>query len=334
MQRSLKSVPTAFGTVNEIVVIMDAEMWDGPVGDTLRYYYSAAYPVLPQPEPMFDLRHFTPEDLQAEVLRKELRSYLIVGDLSDSYSSTTSLIKNHLGNEKIEKAKRDTSYNSNVGRDKWARGQILIYQFGLSQKDLIENLKRNYPAIKKRINQADKPKIDASVYLDGESQKLKQTVKEKLGVDIRIPNDYFMALNNEDVIWLRKETNKASSNIILKRMPYKSQTQLSKENIKTIRDSIGRRYVSSTVEDTYMRTNDEDLPLLTLQKKVNNYYTLEARGIWEIVNDYMGGAFISYLVHNPNTNELIFLDGFVYAPGEDKRDYIQNLEHIFDTVAF
>ena len=34
----------------------------------------------------------------------------------------------------------DTTYNSNVGKDKWAKGQILIYQMGLSSKDLIKNL--------------------------------------------------------------------------------------------------------------------------------------------------------------------------------------------------
>jgi hypothetical protein len=334
MQSSLKSVPTAFGTVNQIIVVMDQEMWDGSVGDTLRYYYSAAYPVLPQPEPMFDLKHFTPYDLAGDRLRKELRSYLIVGDINDTDSPTAQLIAKHLGETKIAKAQSDTTYNSNVGKDKWAKGQILIYQMGLSTEDLVENLKRNYPAIKKRINQNDRIKVEASVYLDGESKALQQEIKDKLGVKLRVPSDYFLALNNEDVIWLRKETNKASSNIILKKMAYADQSQLSKDTIKSLRDTIGRRYVSSTIEDTYMRTNDFDLPMLTMSKKVRGQYALEARGIWEIVNDFMGGAFISYLVHSPSTNELIFIDGFVYAPGEEKREYIQNLEHIFNTIEF
>lgn len=334
MQSSLKSVPTAFGTINQIVVVMDQEMWDGNVGDTLRYYYSAAYPVLPQPEPMFDLKHFTPYDLAGDRLRKELRSYLIVGDINNIDSPTAQLITKHLGESKITKARVDTTYNSNVGKDKWAKGQILIYQMGLSSKDLIKNLKRNYPAIKKKINQNDKIKVEASVYLDGESRALQQELKDKLGIGLRVPNDYFLALDNEDVVWLRRETNKASSNIIVKKIPYASQSQLSKDTIKSLRDTIGRRYVSSTVEDSYMRTNDIDLPMLTMSKKVKGQYTLEARGIWEIVNDFMGGAFISYLVHNPSTNELIFIDGFVYAPGEEKREYIQNLEHIFNTIEF
>jgi len=67
---------------------------------------------------------------------------------------------------------------------------------------------------------------------------------------------------------------------------------------------------------------------------LDNYYTLEARGIWEIVNDFMAGPFMSYLIHNPETNELLFVDGFVYAPGETKRDVMQELEVILATVDF
>lgn len=48
-------------------------------------------------------------------------------------------------------------------------------------------------------------------------------------------------------------------------------------------------------------------------------------------NDYMGGSFISYLIHNPQKNELLFVDGFVYAPGEDKRNWMQYLEYIMNT---
>ncbi len=34
MQRNLKSVPSAFGKINEIVVIADRDLWDGDLGDS------------------------------------------------------------------------------------------------------------------------------------------------------------------------------------------------------------------------------------------------------------------------------------------------------------
>ena len=54
----------------------------------------------------------------------------------------------------------------------------------------------------------------------------------------------------------------------------------------------------------------------------------------DIANDYMGGPFISYLIHNPKKNELLFIDGFMHAPGEEKRDHMQELEHIITSVTF
>jgi hypothetical protein len=68
------------------------------------------------------------------------------------------------------------------------------------------------------------------------------------------------------------------------------------------------------------------------QVTISGQYALEARGIWEIENDFMGGAFISYLIYNPQKAELLFIDGFLHAPGEEKRNDMQKLEHILRTI--
>lgn len=333
-QRGLRAIPTAFGNLNEIVVIMDTDMWDGAVGDSLRFYYSSAYPLLPQPEPIFDLRHFTPEDLSKDPLRKELRTYMFVGNFNDENSPTTKMIINDIGEEKARKAKEDREYNSALGRDKWAKGQLLIYEFAYSEDALIEVLKQNFPAVRKRVNEHDSKKVEAYVYLNGENKRLEEEVKTDMGITVRMPSDYFLAINDDEVMWMRRETDESSSNIILKKMPYTDRKQITKENIIALRDSIGKKYISSTLPGTYMQTNDVDLPVLTFTATINGNYALEARGIWEIVNDYMGGAFISYLILNPKNNELLFVDGFLHAPGEDKRDFMQQLEHIINTIRF
>lgn len=334
VQRGLQPVPTAFGKINQIEILIDEELWEGPVGDTLQFYYSGAYPILPQPEPIFDLRPITPHQLEMDPIKKELRTYLIIADLSDMESATSAIVRRDLGEEKVRKAKEDLSFNSSVGRDKWAMGQLLIYQFGNSEKELIENLKKNFPAIKKRFQDGDRERIDATVYFNGESGSLKTEVKEKMDAQIRVPNDYVLAISDGDIIWMRKNTPDMSSNLIISKVAYSNQSQLTKEGIKAIRDSIGKKYISTTLPNTFMRVNDVDLPLFTSAKTLNNNYALEARGIWEIANDYMGGAFVSYLIHNQEKQELLFVDGFVHAPGKEKRDYIQHLEYIISTVEF
>ncbi|MCB0572777.1 MAG: DUF4837 family protein [Phaeodactylibacter sp.] len=333
-QRGLRAVPTAFGNLNEIVVIMDTDLWDGPLGDTIRYYYSSAYPLLPQPEPIFDLRQFTPEELEAERLRKELRTYMFVGNLSDANSPTTKMIIRDIGEEKARRAREDTAFNSIIGRDKWAKGQLVIYQFANSFDELSANLKENFPAVKKRVHEFDSKKLGAYVYLGGENKKLEEQIRTSMGVNLKVPSDYFLAINDGNIIWIRKETDVISSNIMMKKVKYTDQAQLTKEYLLALRDSIGRHYISSTLPDTYMQVNAIDLPVLSSPTKINGYYAIDARGIWEIVNDYMGGAFVSYLILNPNTSELLFIDGFLHAPGEDKRDFMMQLEHVVKTVKF
>lgn len=332
VQRSMRPVPVAFGKINQLVVIADQDVWDGPVGDTLRFYYSSAFPILPQPEPMLDLSHFTAEQLAADPLRKELRNYMIISNMSDQDSEASKLIQKDVGEEKVRQAREEGKFPSLAGRDKWAKGQLLVYQFAFSEDQLIEVLKRNFPAVLKRIHEADAEKIEATVYLDGESATLKREVEEKMGIRLRVPNEYKLAIEDENVIWMRKETAFQSSNILVYKVKYTQQSQLSKEGLKAVRDSIGRKYISSTLPNTYMKINDVDLPLLVDETTIDGHYAIEARGIWEIENDYMGGAFISYLVHNPESNELVFLDGFVHAPGEEKRDFMQYLEYILNTA--
>ncbi len=334
MQQNLRPKPVAYGEVNTILIVMDEEMWKGPVGDTLNDYYSSAFIILPQPEPIFDLWHFTPEEYLSQPVRREASDYLIVANLADATSPATKLVLNAIGEENARRAKEDPAYNTAIVREKYAEGQLIVYQFAYSQDALMANIAKNFPAVAKKFRDADVKRVEASIYLDGDNLKAADVVQEKLGVKIRLPKDYIVASTKDDVLWLRKETGKLSSNIMLRKLPYTAQHQLTKAGIKALQDSIGRKYVSSQISNTYMRINDVDLPMFVDAKTIDNKYALEARGIWEMENDYMGGPFISYLIHNPDKNELVFALGFVYAPGEDKRNWMQYLEYILNTINF
>ena len=330
--RSMKSVPNAFGKMNELTIIMDQDMWDGNIGDSIDFYYASAYPILPQPEPILDLKHFTVAELNEDKLRKELRTYMVVANLSNPNSMATRLLHEHIPTERIHQAIQKDKVSVMAVKDKWARDQLVIYMFGKNQNDLLDRLRRNYPAVIKRIYKHDYRKLEATVYLDSRDQKIEQSVRDHLDLDMRIPGEYYAAINEPNLVWLRKETSNISSNLLLYKEPYTNKKQLTREYFKTLRDSLGRRYIQSQVEGSYMKINDVDLPMFVDPTALDGKYALEARGIWEIENDYMGGSFISYLVLDPKDNEIILIDGFIHAPGEDKRNYMMYLEHIMSTA--
>lgn len=331
LNSQLKVMPSAYGDQNQLTVISDDDIWESDIGDTIDFYYSAPYLILPQPEPILDLRHFSTEDLAKDPLRRELRAYLIIANLEDLSSPTTQFVKNIIGDVQFEKALLDPKYNLIQVKDRWAKGQLIVFQFGRNRKELIDNLKKNNPLIIDKVQEHDIPKLEATVFLDARNLELEREVFDNFGIRMRLPKAYFKALGDGDMYWLRDEQDNISNNIFIRRLPYTDVSQISKENIKSIRDSLGL-YVSTQIDNTYMRINDEDLPMFTKVTQVDNKYALEARGIWEIANDYMGGPFVSYLIHNPKRNELVFIDGFIHAPGEDKRNFMQYIEHILSTV--
>jgi hypothetical protein len=57
----------------------------------------------------------------------------------------------------------------------------------------------------------------------------------------------------------------------------------------------------------------------------DKYYT-EIRGLWTVVNDYMGGPFINITRLDEKRNRVVTFDGYVYNPGGDKRKHVRWLE--------
>lgn len=332
--KSFESKPTAMGRMNEIIAVADEDLWDSSVKDTFNYYFQSAYPIMPAPEPMFDVRYYSPKQLGQEPLRKELCTYVVLADLDDLEATTTKMLRRDLGEERFLRAKQDPTFQTSVGKDKWARGQILVYIFANGKKNLMETIRKNYSAIAKRIRLHDLNKLDASIYvLKNESPGLIKKIQKKFGVTIRIPGDYISLKEDVDnFMWFKKDTKDAALNIIIQKFPYTSTSQMDPTSIIKLRDEYGKVHIASAAEGSYMVTNTVDLPTYDYTYEIDGQYTREVRGIWEMENDFMGGPYATYVVHDKKSNELIFIDTFVYAPGKSKRDMMLQLDYIVKTL--
>jgi hypothetical protein len=328
-------VQYAHGKINQILVIADEDLWRSPVGDTFFYYFNAPYLILPQPEPMFDLQHLTPEELVKQPVKKEFRTILFLADLKDESSLAAQFVRKDLGLAKIDEIQRGKGSNTTVGQDKWAKNQLLFYVSGFGEEKLIDNIAKNFPPIARRINETDSEVIKATAFQAGENGNLVAEVKTTLDVDIKVPGDFKKAKfdGKSNTLWLRRDDREIIANILIHKRPYTSKKQLTKEGIKAIRDEVGR-IVTSTQPNSYMRINDVDLPMFSETKTINSRYAVQARGIWEMENDFKGGPFISNLLLEPDKGELLFVDGFILAPGKDKRNYMQEMEMIISSASF
>jgi hypothetical protein len=115
------------------------------------------------------------------------------------------------------------------------------------------------------------------------------------------------------------------------RFPYDSAGQFELDGFIAMRDRMGLMVEGSTI-GSFMVTNREDLPVYLYKKELDGHYTIEARGTWELTQDFLGGPFVSYAI--ADSSEILMIDAFVHAPGKDKRNYIQRLEHVVSSLKF
>ncbi|NJC26308.1 DUF4837 family protein [Neolewinella antarctica] len=328
----LNPTPSAFGAINSVTVVADSSLWINGASDSIAYFLEAPYIILPQPEPIFDVRHIEPVKLTAMPTFRELRNYVVLADLSDANSPTTKMVVNDLSDAKIQQV-REEGFGTVVARNKWATGQQLIYLMGKNREELLRGMSTTRPAVVKRIADSEGLRTKETAFFQGVNRALMDTIMERTGANIQIPYGYeIVPVMANDFVWLKRSTRKGSLNLIATRVPYENQAQLTKEGLKEIRDQVGRRYISSSISDTYMRINDEDLPLFTENMDMNGAFAIEGRGIWEMENDFQAGPFISYLINDEARKQLVLVDGFILAPGEKKRDLMNQLEQILGTA--
>ncbi|HHB79803.1 MAG TPA: DUF4837 family protein [Saprospiraceae bacterium] len=322
------------GEIDDIVVISDNSLWNTALKDTFEYYFESPYLLLPQPEAVFRLKHFSYNDIMAKPLRKKFLTMLVLADMSDTDSPESKMALKDLGEARIKELLSSPVAGFATAKNKWAENQLIIYLVGDSQEDLERAIAIKFPAIAAKVRQHDQPKIHKRAFYNGTNAAAMELIKDTFGISIQIPSDFIASkVRNHELIWIRKETNKTSSSLIVSRIPYTSQKQLNPDTLKNYVNAIGKKYIASREEGSYFAINDHDLPLIKNTVNFNGHSVIEIRGIWELENDYMGGPFIAYLVPNPNkSDELLLLLGFIYAPQKEKKSYVEDLEEIIRTV--
>lgn len=329
-RRSMEITPTAYGNVDDLLLVTDDYIWEGAIGDTFRHYFEALYPVTPQPEPIFSIRHVHSKDFN-KVLKTH-RAIVLLVDLSDTADDASRIVRQALGAEKLQRAMSDPNYCMAIHRNRWAEGQTVIYWFAPNRNQLLQNIHSHYKKVILEFNKADAKKLLTEVYYDGEDPECNKTLKEKFGITLKVPKEYALANADSNTVWMRYENEKLSSDIFVAVVD--DSTQLLPQSFFAVRNRLTKPRFSTRAEGSYMQIDDRYLPVYYQQgAALNGLPALHARGLWGMVGDFMGGSFISYLIRDEANKRVILLDGFVYIPGELKRPELRRLDAVFSTFA-
>lgn len=320
-------LPKANGKPGEIVLIVDSMQWKGPLGTELRKIFRAQVPGLPQDEPMFTIIRAHPErNMQ---LLTQLKNLVYVFTL-DQNTRGSRRLKESISKETLARIQQDTSFYLSVIKDEYAQGQEVMYLFGNTEANLIEHLRKNGPKIIDHFNNLEKERLAKNLFNKKSTAGISSVLRREQNIDINIPVGYKLADKQADFVWLRQIDPDKDKDIFISWKPYESEYQFLPDSIIAWRDAICKQYLFEDPKNpiSYLVTEREDADVLTKQISFKGHFAMEVRGLWRTNNRTMGGPFLSYTVADQSQGLIFYIEGFAFAPGKDKREFMRELETI------
>ena len=292
------------GKINNVSIIIDDNLWNGEIGDSIRKKFAAPVDGLPQEEPLFTLNQYPTKVFEGFV--RKSRNVIVI----------------QKGNE--------SGFANKL--DKYAKPQNISVISGSDTEDILNVLEEKAPEIIKSIKATEitenQARMKKSLVSDAQVQKM-------FGASLQIGFGYKYDMVKDNFIWLRKEFNSGYNSILIYEVPISTIEKDTNiiANITAMRDEIGKANIHGTLPNTWMITEAAYAPYL-FDVTVAGKKTYLTKGTWELKNDYMAGPFVNYAIKDQKNNRYLILEGFTYNPSKSKRDLVFELEAIIQSVKF
>ncbi|RIA08198.1 LOW QUALITY PROTEIN: uncharacterized protein DUF4837 [Flavobacteriaceae bacterium MAR_2010_72] len=300
--KNKRIVPNSSGNIKNVSVVVDNLLWEDTVGEAIRSVLAAPLEGLPQDEPIFDLSQMP----------------------TQVFSGFTTKNRTIL---KIEKGK---PADTKILTDVYAKPQVLALITGETNAEIEEQLMANaekiIDAFKKAEIKEQQRRIALSLFDD-------EPLQENLGINLKFSSVYRIAKKEDHFFWIRKDTKTGTMDLLVYQVPLDAirKGDSAVVDVVKLRDSIGKNHIPGRIEGAHMTTENAYSPYI-FQTIIDNKPTLETKGIWDVKNDFMSGPFINYAIEDQVNDRYVVIEGYVFAPSVQKRDYIFELESIIRSV--
>ena len=308
-EKEIKKARSVGGTSEVLLITQNEDQWNGQMGQAVRDFFEQEQYGLPQPEKNFKVAHIN-TDAFNDMFKKHRN--LIIAKIDRD-------IKNPL----VETQKNWTS-----------EPQFVIRITAPSEESWVRTFDSQKDGLKLIFDQNERERFQ-DFFRPTTDVKIVTQLKKKFGVSMNVPEGYFIGIDQDNFMWIRKETDVMSMAFMLYELPYKDTADLNPDNIIRVRDSIVKKYIPGPADGSYMTTDKEFLtPTFKTLPNFPAGYAIETRGLWNVVGDFMAGPFVSYSIVNPEQDKIVTAEGWVYYPNKDKRDLLRQQESILYSLRF
>jgi hypothetical protein len=301
--------PGATGKIGELLVIIENHHWNSEVGDTIRAIFECPYPVLPQTEKFYTL-------------------------IPVANSSFLPVMQKHRNILLISVSNEITEAKLTIKHDNWSIPQIVLNAAGPDISSIAKLLSDKREYMINLYEQAELERQSKNVKAFSDTT-INRTIKKRFDVDLHVPSGYYTIMRNDaGFIWLETQSNHNSIGVLVYSYPFVDDSTFTVNYLVNKRDSILKEKIHGSRDSSWMTTTKFIvLPKLEIKKFKGLQYG-ELRGLWELVNDYMGGPFVSRSYIDTKKQRIVTVEGYVYAPRFEKRDYVRRVLGIINTFSF
>ncbi|HQB78753.1 MAG TPA: DUF4837 family protein [Tenuifilaceae bacterium] len=300
-------LPNVTGRAGEVLVVLPRDLKNDTITGTFRSILGDDYPFLPQSEPMFDMI-FVPSENFGDIFRSHRNIVYTKVDKSVTKSQIT------------------------VQRDVWASPQTVISFSSPTWDSLRLFVMEQKETFIKYLEQAERDRIVQNA-MQYEATGTREFLKKKFGVSLYLPKGYRINLDTTNFAWISHETPEISQGVLVYEFPYTDANTFTSEYLVERRNEFVGKFIPGPTNGSYMITSTFFPPQYTPLMYKNRYFG-QIRGLWDVHKHPMGGPYISLVTLDEAKNRIIVVEGFVYAPGKQKRNYLRQLEAVLFTFAF
>lgn len=233
----------------------------------------------------------------------------------------------------LEVDKKYTKSQIKYKKDLWAQHQAFASLSVPNSEELLAILEARHDNLIEYFVQSEIERYQ-QLYRQAKNQIVEQAVYDNLGVYISIPEGYGVNKIADNFMWISLESKAHSQGLLIYKRPYTDTAQFNKTSLLNYRDSVTKAHIPGPTDGSYM-TTEYVIPIRQdIGKFVNDDYTVQLRGRWRVENDFMAGPFTSYSFCNPEKNTIVTIEGYVYYPNKEKRNFMRQLQAICRSAHF
>ena len=319
--------PKSSGNIDEILLVADTITWQSETGESIRKTVREAHPGVINPEPFFKISFF-PEEHFGGIFTKH---HFIFIPTTLERISLNPLFNRLIPSRVIEKVNTSSNHLFYKQKDVFARGQTIL--FLITKENYYLN--QDFITHKKQIQEVLCTEL-ISQHISALHQKptnklLDWLLHKEENISLHLPEGFEIALQEKGILWFRNVTEEADLNVFFTSKTYNGESDFNIDTILAWRDTITHQYIFADKQDTSFMERETIVPPLVKTEVDSTNYSTYLWGLWKMKNRAMGGSYVSRTVKSTHNDQIYYIEGFVYAPGQEKLNYIRSLEAIIRT---